>query len=278
MTSPAPYCRAGITPSKSKYSIGWSSTWTAIRRTPGPASDPWGRPSRRARRRSRGGSRSGGGWPGGAGRRTGAGPTPGGGARPAGATRPSAPAGSGVFAKSRLRRYSSRGMGRSMPRRPGRHRVSRAELLDQVENRSSSRWGNPDGRPLNGPEPGVGMLVLAASDGPPRVAPGSRAARHGSRSGSASSWSSCPRYRSCRRLRGDRARAHGRERGLAAADGSASPLVLGRATPRIRRLRRRAGRGSAPRLASRRRRLGARPLRVATTGAGLSLPARPWPP
>ena len=32
MTSPAPYCWAGITPSKSKYSIGWSSTWTAMRR------------------------------------------------------------------------------------------------------------------------------------------------------------------------------------------------------------------------------------------------------
>ena len=32
ITSPAPYCLAGITPSKSKYSIGWSSTWTAIRR------------------------------------------------------------------------------------------------------------------------------------------------------------------------------------------------------------------------------------------------------
>ena len=29
MTSPAPYCRFGITPSKSKYSSGWSSTWTA---------------------------------------------------------------------------------------------------------------------------------------------------------------------------------------------------------------------------------------------------------
>ena len=32
MTSPAPYWPFGITPSKSKYSIGWSSTWTAIRR------------------------------------------------------------------------------------------------------------------------------------------------------------------------------------------------------------------------------------------------------
>ena len=32
ITSPAPYCFDGITPSKSKYSIGWSSTWTAIRR------------------------------------------------------------------------------------------------------------------------------------------------------------------------------------------------------------------------------------------------------
>ena len=31
ITSPAPYCFDGITPSKSKYSIGWSSTWTAIR-------------------------------------------------------------------------------------------------------------------------------------------------------------------------------------------------------------------------------------------------------
>ena len=33
ITSPAPYCFDGMTPSKSKYSIGWSSTWTAIRRT-----------------------------------------------------------------------------------------------------------------------------------------------------------------------------------------------------------------------------------------------------
>ena len=35
ITSPAPYCFAGMTPSKSKYSIGWSSTWTAIRRIAG---------------------------------------------------------------------------------------------------------------------------------------------------------------------------------------------------------------------------------------------------
>ena len=42
MTSPAPYCFAGITPSKSKYSIGWSSTWTAMRRTPGSSVGPFG--------------------------------------------------------------------------------------------------------------------------------------------------------------------------------------------------------------------------------------------
>ena len=35
ITSPAPYWPRGITPSKSKYSIGWSSTWTAIRRIDG---------------------------------------------------------------------------------------------------------------------------------------------------------------------------------------------------------------------------------------------------
>ena len=42
ITSPAPYCFAGITPSKSKYSIGWSSTWTAIRRTAGSSVGPFG--------------------------------------------------------------------------------------------------------------------------------------------------------------------------------------------------------------------------------------------
>ena len=42
MTSPAPYCRAGITPSKSKYSTGWSSTWTAMRRASGSSVGPLG--------------------------------------------------------------------------------------------------------------------------------------------------------------------------------------------------------------------------------------------
>ena len=42
MTSPAPYCFAGMTPSKSKYSIGWSSTWTAIRRIDGSSVGPLG--------------------------------------------------------------------------------------------------------------------------------------------------------------------------------------------------------------------------------------------
>ncbi len=42
MTSPAPYCFAGITPSKSKYSIGWSSTWTAMRRIFGSRVGPFG--------------------------------------------------------------------------------------------------------------------------------------------------------------------------------------------------------------------------------------------
>ena len=42
ITSPAPYCFAGITPSKSKYSSGWSSTWTAIRRIDGSSVGPLG--------------------------------------------------------------------------------------------------------------------------------------------------------------------------------------------------------------------------------------------
>ena len=42
MTSPAPYCLAGMTPSKSKYSIGWSSTWTAMRRIAGSRVGPFG--------------------------------------------------------------------------------------------------------------------------------------------------------------------------------------------------------------------------------------------
>ena len=42
MTSPPPYSPAGITPSKSKYSIGWSSTWNAARRTFGSSVGPFG--------------------------------------------------------------------------------------------------------------------------------------------------------------------------------------------------------------------------------------------
>ncbi len=42
ITSPAPYWPRGITPSKSKYSIGWSSTWTAIRRITGSSVGPLG--------------------------------------------------------------------------------------------------------------------------------------------------------------------------------------------------------------------------------------------
>ncbi len=42
MTSPPPYSFAGMTPSKSRYSIGWSSTWTAIRRAAGSSVGPRG--------------------------------------------------------------------------------------------------------------------------------------------------------------------------------------------------------------------------------------------
>ena len=42
MTSPPPYSPLGITPSKCKYSSGWSSTWTAMRRTPGSSVGPLG--------------------------------------------------------------------------------------------------------------------------------------------------------------------------------------------------------------------------------------------
>jgi len=42
ITSPAPYCLLGMTPSKSKYSIGWSSTWTAIRRIVESSVGPFG--------------------------------------------------------------------------------------------------------------------------------------------------------------------------------------------------------------------------------------------
>jgi hypothetical protein len=42
ITSPAPYWPFGMTPSKSKYSIGWSSTWTAIRRSFGSSVGPLG--------------------------------------------------------------------------------------------------------------------------------------------------------------------------------------------------------------------------------------------
>ena len=76
ITSPAPYWPRGITPSKSKYSIGWSSTWTAIRRMRRVERRALGdRPARRGRPRSRAGSRSGGGSRGGAGRRSGRLPT-----------------------------------------------------------------------------------------------------------------------------------------------------------------------------------------------------------
>ena len=42
ITSPAPYCFDGMTPSKSKYSIGWSSTWIAIRRWAESSVGPFG--------------------------------------------------------------------------------------------------------------------------------------------------------------------------------------------------------------------------------------------
>ena len=98
----------GMTPSKSKYSIGWSSTWTAIRRTSGSRVEALRdgprdedapdleaevvvEPGRAVALDDEAASR-------------GPGPALGGRAPPA--------AGSGVFAKSRLRRYSSRGIGR----------------------------------------------------------------------------------------------------------------------------------------------------------------------
>ena len=40
ITSPPPYSPAGMTPSKSRYSIGWSSTWTAVRRAFGSSVGP----------------------------------------------------------------------------------------------------------------------------------------------------------------------------------------------------------------------------------------------
>ena len=42
ITSPPPYSPAGITPSKSRYSIGWSSTWIALRRAFGSSVGPRG--------------------------------------------------------------------------------------------------------------------------------------------------------------------------------------------------------------------------------------------
>jgi hypothetical protein len=42
MTSPAPYWPLGITPSNSRYSMGWSSTWTAMRRAPASIVGPRG--------------------------------------------------------------------------------------------------------------------------------------------------------------------------------------------------------------------------------------------
>src|SRR5215204_2865117 len=42
MTSPPPYSPAGMTPSKSRYSMGWSSTCTALRRAAGSSVGPRG--------------------------------------------------------------------------------------------------------------------------------------------------------------------------------------------------------------------------------------------
>ena len=42
ITSPPPYSPAGMTPSKSRYSMGWSSTWMAACRTPGSSVGPFG--------------------------------------------------------------------------------------------------------------------------------------------------------------------------------------------------------------------------------------------
>ena len=42
ITSPPPYWPRGMTPSKSRYSIGWSSTWTASRLTAGSSVGPFG--------------------------------------------------------------------------------------------------------------------------------------------------------------------------------------------------------------------------------------------
>ena len=42
MTSPPPYSPLGMTPSKCRYSIGWSSTCTAIRLVPGSSVGPFG--------------------------------------------------------------------------------------------------------------------------------------------------------------------------------------------------------------------------------------------
>ncbi len=42
ITSPAPYSPSGITPSKSAYSSGWSSTWTASRFSAGSVEMPFG--------------------------------------------------------------------------------------------------------------------------------------------------------------------------------------------------------------------------------------------
>ena len=58
-------------PSKSRYSIGWSSTCTAARLTPDPGSVPWAQPSSPARRRFRTGRHSAAAAPGVAKRRTG---------------------------------------------------------------------------------------------------------------------------------------------------------------------------------------------------------------
>ena len=118
MTSPAPYWPFGMTPSKSKYSIGWSSTWTAIRRIVGSRVGPLGtaqldedavdleaevvveagravalddEPAALDRRRGL----------------------------------PGSPAGSGVFAKSRLRWYCSSGIVASLASR-GRFRADRS--------------------------------------------------------------------------------------------------------------------------------------------------------
>ena len=100
-------------------------------------------PATRGRPRSRGGSRSGAGWRGGAGRRTGR----------SSAGRAAAGAGSGVFAKSRLRRYSSRGIGGQCARcraagrasRRPQPRISRSPALDLLAGASNRSIAGAEG-------------------------------------------------------------------------------------------------------------------------------------